>query len=183
MRIQINGEIKIEGISKIIESILIDTLNKMGQRTGSIKLSQVIFETAFMVEGYSEPVRMTVEHNGNIEPFIVVVSANEDGTIERAQDNEDQPFYDEVYHKLAKGEEIELPTEPISSEYADDEITEIDAVSGGDIKGVRYAIKSEESKQLLRYFNNNILIAEMTLTEKEFVPCDCETPCEECHCI
>lgn len=183
MKIQINGEIKLQAINKIVTNVIEGTFKKMGKDMGEIRLSQVVFETAFIIESGSEPLKMMAEHNGNFEPFVVMVKVDEYGNIEGEKSNEDVPIYDEIYHKLAKGESIDLPTDAIATEYVDDELEIMDEIIGGDIKGVRYAVKTDNNKQILRYFNNDVLVAEMELTEKEPHKCKCETLCDNCSCI
>lgn len=168
MRLNIKGDIKLDKIGGVISEVTKDIFSSIesAQGDGEIIVNNPSIELAFVVDGYEEPVKLTIKHDIGIEPFTVEIEVDEDGTVVKSKDNKDTPIYDEVYHKLARGEEIELPTEPIESKYKDEELEELDVIEGGDLKGIRYQIIGSDI-ELLRYYNNGILVVEATLMPKD----------------
>lgn len=160
MIVRIHGELNIERFGKVLNEVINDILDRT-QAEGAT-LHDPIVETAFNVEGFDTPVKMMVEHKQGVEPFTVDLKVDADGNIVGSRDNEETPLYDEIYHKMVRGEEIKLPTEPIESEYKDKDLEELDVMEAGELKGIVYTYGDDK---VIRYYNNGALVAEALLKE------------------
>lgn len=158
MIVRIHGELNVERFGKVLNEVLNDVLDRLHAK--GVTLHDPIIETAFNVEGFDTPVKMIVEHERGAEPFTIDVELDADGNIKGSKNNEETPLYNEVFHKMARGEEIALPTEPIESEYEDKDLEELDVMESGELKGIVY--KYGDNK-VVRYYNEGVLVAEALL--------------------
>lgn len=160
MIVRVHGELNVNRLGRVLDKVISDILDRVDAK--GAKLHDPVIETAFRVDGHEEPVKMMVDHETGAEPFTVDVEVDADGNIIGEKDNEEIPLFSELYHKLLKGEEIELPTEPIESVYNDKDLEELDVMEAGNLKGIIYKYGDDK---VVKYYNNGSLVAEALLQE------------------
>lgn len=147
-----------------INTIMNDITSRTKLSSSGFKLRTVELGFVFNVDG--EDKFLTVNHDGIEEIFQINVQLEQDGTIKKAKDNEDESFQDDFTRSVMRGEDFMVDCPVIESEYNADDLIELDRLDGGDTIEVRYKHK-QTNEIIYQYFFNNVLVGEMAVTNKE----------------
>ncbi|PFW43759.1 hypothetical protein [Priestia megaterium] len=167
MKIKLQGTMTLGELGEIVHEVTEDVLGQVGESLDTVKIDNPILQLAFLVEGQENAVFLTTEHNEMLQVEVEV----EDGKVVTSKDNQDEPTNDRrlwSHEKVMNEPEIPAPTEEITSDYSQYQLTFVKSSRINDsIKEKIYNIKGTD-KQLVRYFNMDlhILVAEQVVGKK-----------------
>lgn len=169
MRVTLKGKQLSE--EQFLDNIL-EIVTTMAKRMGLpddilFCIENVSFTVAFDIDGKPQYATVPREINGKKinEMFEVIAEMDEDGNIKETTDNEEESFVDGYSLAKAAGEEYKY--EGIKSKYKDTELEPISELKVEDgARAVKYNIKAEPDKELVRHYKEDKIVAEYVLLKK-----------------
>lgn len=161
MKIVLNNE-AVSNLDYKLQQVIGDVLGKTGADIEGYTIDADIVVN-IKLKGVEEPQHIFTDRMilGKPEIFTVIPEYDETGALVGTEDNKESTF-----EALAHGLSRELPTEPVKSQFNDEDLTQEHVEEGGDLKEIVYSHVS--GKKVVRYYRAGVgLVGELEATPKE----------------
>lgn len=161
MKIVLQNE-KVNDLGRKIEQVVASVLEKMDASSieGYDITADILVE--FKVKGSEEGMYIMTDRviMGQPEVLTIIPEFDEKGNLVGTEDNTEETF-----EAVAAAMSRDLPTEPVESEFDNDDLTVVDTTAASDLKEVVY--KHKDGRLIIRYYRKDVgLVGEISAEPK-----------------